>query len=336
MRASRMTTVTRISPVPLDALIVGGGPAGLSTALVLGRARKRVLVVDAGQPANAAVTAMGGLLGQPSTSPFELRRHGHEQLAELETVEVRVGEVAEARRGLAPESRSGKLVAARPDRGAVAVTLADGTHLRARTLVLAHGLHYDPPAIPGIEPLSARSVFHCPFCDGWEVRDQPLALHGNGPDVVRSALNLASWSHDVLVCTDGPADLGPGGAATLEGAGITVRDERINRLEGEGGKLRRIHFERGAPEARAALFVRTTRRLQSDLAATLGCALTSAGTIVTDGDGRTSVPGVYAAGDAATSHLRSVANAIGSGARAAYSVALDLIPQLDERLERAA
>ena len=200
------------------------------------------------------------------------------------------------------------------------VTLADGPPVRTHAIVLAHGLRYDPPPLPGIEALWARSVFHCAFCDGWEVRDQPLAFQGSGPAAVRSALVLAGWSNDVLLCTDGAPD--PGGAVLAE-AGVRVRTEPIARLAGSDGRLEQIEFAHGPAERRAALFVNTRRDQPNGLAAALGCELTADGTIVTDADGRTNVAGVYAAGDAATAHSRSVANAIGTGSRVAYAVALE-------------
>jgi thioredoxin reductase len=294
----------------LDAVVVGGGPAGLSAALVLGRARRQVLVVDTGRPANIRSSAIGGLLGQTGVAPFELRRAGREQLVDLPTVEVRDAAVVDADVG-----------SERPR-----VRLSDGSELHTRALVLAHGLSYEPPALPGIEPLWGRSVFHCPFCDGWEVRDRALAVHGNGPDVVRSALVVSGWSSDVVLLTDGPASLGEGGHAMLAAAGVRVREEPIRRLAGHDGRLDRIEFASGPAETREALFVRTRREQPNGMAAALGCDLTAGGTIVTDGDGRTAVTGVYAAGDAATERLRSVAAAIGTGSRAALAVALDHLP----------
>ena len=192
--------------------------------------------------------------------------------------------------------------------------------MRAHAIVFAHGLRYEPPQLPGIESLWGRSVFHCAFCDGWEVRNRPLAFHGRGPDAVRSALVLAGWSNDVVLCTDGAPD--PGGAV-LAAAGVQVRTEPIALLAGKDGRLERIEFTHGPAEQREALFVTTRRDQPNGLAATLGCELSAAGTIVTDADGRTSVPGVYAAGDAATANARSVANAIGTGSRVAYAVALE-------------
>ena len=201
--------------------------------------------------------------------------------------------------------------------------------MRAGALVLAHGLRYDPPPLPGIQSLWGRSVFHCPFCDGWEVRDRPLAVHGNGPEAARSALVISGWSSDVVLCTDGPARLN-GERAALAAAGVRVREEPIRELAGRAGRLDRIEFTDGPAERREALFVRTHRGQPNGLAEALGCPMTGAGTIVTDGEGRTDVPGVYAAGDAATERLRSVANAIGTGSRVAYSVAPDLVPWMVE------
>lgn len=287
-----------------DAVIVGGGPAGLSAALVLGRARRRVLVIDSGRPANAVSHGVGGLLGQARVDPAQLRAAGREQLVRHPTVEVRDDAVAAIDR----------------DATGFAVSLERGGDARAGAVVLAHGLRYDPPPLPGIEALWGRSVFHCAFCDGWEVRDLQLALHGRGPAAARSALVLASWSDDVVLCSDGPF---VGDRAVLADAGVRIREEPVRRLVGSAGHLDRVEFATGPAESRDALFVSTRRVQPNELAGALGCELTDADTIVTDVDGRTSVDGVYAVGDAATEHSRSVANAIGMGSRAAYAVALD-------------
>jgi thioredoxin reductase len=293
----------------LDAVIVGGGPAGLSAALVLGRARQRVLVVDTGRPANAASQGIGGLLAQ-TVAPSDLRQAGRDQLAAFANVEVRDGEVLDA-----AQSADGFDV--KTDSGAV----------RTRALVLAHGLRYDPPPLPGVKSLWGRSVFHCPFCDGWEVRDLSLAVHGSGPEAARSALVVSGWSQDVVLLTDGPARLN-GEREVLERAGVRVREERVREVVGGDGWLHRIEFESGPPEYRDAMFVRTHRGQPNDIADALGGSLTAGGTVVTDSGGRTGVPGLYAAGDAATESMRSVANALGGGSRVAQAVALDAVTQL--------
>src|SRR5215212_5834464 len=294
---------------PYDAVIVCGGPAGLSAALVLGRANKRVLVVDDDRPANGVSQAVGGLLGHDRVKPADLRRSGRRQLEQHANVDVRHGAVEDVE----------------PTAGGFLVTPTDAAPLRTHAIVLAHGLRYDPPPLPGIEALWGRSVFHCAFCDGWEVRDRPLAFHGSGLGAVRSALVLAGWSNDVVLCTDGAPD--PGGPV-LAAAGVRVRTEPIARLAGNDGRLNQIEFLHGPLERRDALFVNTRRDQPNGLADTLGCELTEAGTIVTDADGRTNVAGVYAAGDAATAHSRSVANAIGTGSRVAHAVTLDRVPQI--------
>ena len=296
----------------LDAVIVGGGPAGLSAALVLGRARRKIVVLDTGRPANSASNGVGGLLGQSGVAPADLRRSGREQVAEYPTVEVAFGEATEVER-LGDASFE--------------VRIEDEAPVRTRSIVLAHGLRYDPPPLPGIEGLWRSSVFHCPFCDGWEVRDRPLAIHGNGPAAAQSTIVISGWSRDVVLCTDGPAQLGAERAA-LEAAGVRIREEAVRRLVGTDGRLQRIEFASGPAEEREALFVRTRREQPNRLAEDLGCELRDEGTIATDGEGRASAPGVYAAGDAATERLRSVANAIGTGSRVAYSVALDLVPSI--------
>jgi thioredoxin reductase len=296
----------------LDAVIVGGGPAGLSAALVLGRARKRVMVLDTGTPANAAsANAIGGLLSQGRVTPAELRRSGREQLAEFPTVEIRDDAVVDA-----------DLAGA-----GLWVRLGEGPDVRTRSLVLAHGLRYDPPSLPGVEGLWGQSVFHCPFCDGWEVRDRPLAVHGNGPAAARSALVLSGWSNDVVLLTDGPSGLN-GELGALSQAGVRVREEPVRQLVGHDGRLDRIEFADGPAERREALFVRTNREQPNGLAEALGCELGDGGAIETDIDGRTGISGVYAVGDAATDHSRSVANAVGTGSRAAYALALDLVTAL--------
>ena len=267
---------------PYDAVIVGGGPAGLSAALVLGRARKRVLVVDDERPANAVSQGVGGLLGHDRVKPADLRDSGRRQLEE------------HAERRVPSRRRRGR----RADRGPVRRAI-DGRTAGARPCARAGPrAALRPAALPGIEALWGRSVFHCAFCDGWEVRDRPVAFHGSGPRAVRSALVLAGWTDDVVLCTDGAPD--PGGPL-LAAAGVRVRTEPIVRLAGNDGRLTQIEFSHGPAEPREALFVNTRRDQPNRLAAALGCELTAAGTLLTDADGRTNIAGVYAAGDAATS-----------------------------------
>src|SRR3954451_1932429 len=200
-----------------DVVIVGGGPAGMSAALVLGRARQDVLVLDAGRPANRVARSIGGLLAQ-ERSPASLRRAGRRQLRKLPNVEVVEAEVLDLQR----DGTGAVLTVACPQ---------GVTRINARAVLLANGLRYDPPEIAGLAPLWGRSVFHCVFCDGWEVADKPIALHARGPGAARLALLTREWSPDLLLCTDGPGGLSADEREQLEAAGVRIRDETIARLD---------------------------------------------------------------------------------------------------------
>ncbi len=291
-------------------MIVGGGPAGLSAALVLGRARQRVLVVDADRPSNSMVRSIGGLLNF-NGSPAALKRSGRRQLREFPNVEVVDGLVLDAQ----------------PDADGVTVTVARDDSVEtvhARVVLMAQGLRYEPPKIPGVAELWGKSVFHCVFCDGWEMSGRPIALHSNGPGTARLALLTRGWSSDVLLCTDGPAELSDEEREQLAAAGIRIREERILRLDSRRGRLSEIVFHSGPSEAREALFIRPERSQPSKLHARAGLELNDAGLIEADEGGRTEVERVYVAGDASAA-VRSVAIAIGNGARVATAMAADLI-----------
>src|SRR5690349_13416172 len=173
-----------------DCVIVGGGAAGLSAALVLGRARKRTLLIDAGAPSNSAARGVGGLLGHDGRPPAELYTAARTELACYPRVSVLDGDVATVRRA----------------DGMFDVQLNCGRTESARRVLLATGMDYEVPEVPGLAALWGRSVFHCPFCHGWEVADQPLAVLARGERAVHLALLLRNWSRDIVVLTDGPAE----------------------------------------------------------------------------------------------------------------------------------
>jgi thioredoxin reductase len=284
---------------PFDVAIVGGGPAGLAAALVLGRMRRRVLLLDADNPAHSVSDGVHGLFGHDGTPPFELRRTAREQLRPYGSVAVRMGTVEEVRstpRGFE--------------------VLAGGIMSGAGVLLLCTGLGYELPEIEGVEELWARGVYHCPYCHGWEVRDRPLAVYGGG--AAGLALLLTSLSDDVVLLTDGQGDPNPDEAEPLRVAGVAVRDDRVSRLEADDGHLARIVFGDGSTDERAGLFF-LPNFTPSPLAAQLDCELDEAGAIVIDDDGRTSVSGVFAAGDA-TTDKKAVVLAAAAGSRAAYAI----------------
>jgi thioredoxin reductase len=313
----------------IDVVIVGGGPAGLNAALTLGRARRRVLLVDAGQPRNAPAQAVQGFLTRDGLAPAELRRIGREQLAAYPSVEVRDSEVVDVH------------VIGEPSGGFV-VTLADHSVTRARRLLLATGLVDQLPPIDGLAALWGTSVLHCPYCHGWEVRDQALAVLGSDPRAIQLAAHLTRFSPDVALCTNGASPLDAASRRLLAGLGVAVREEPIQRLDGEGGRLRRIVFAAGLPLARHAVFLRAPYRQRSDLPAWLGCALLADGTVQVDDLGRTSAPGVYAAGDLARRPSLPFAIAqvvIAAAAGATAAVAIDqhlLADDLQAHHQRAA
>jgi thioredoxin reductase len=190
---------------PWDCIVVGAGAAGLSAALVLGRARQRALVVDAGGQSNRVAHGIGGLLGHDGRPPAELYAAGRDELTAYPTVALRSGEV---------------LGGERHDAGFV-LELAGGSREVARRVLLATGMDYRFPALPGIVERWGRSVFHCPFCHGWEVRDQPLGVLDRGAPGANRALLLRVWSDDVTLLADGPAELDAQDAERLRAAGVT-------------------------------------------------------------------------------------------------------------------
>jgi thioredoxin reductase len=292
-----------------DVIVVGAGPAGLSAALILGRCRRRVLVVDTDRPRNWASRELHGFLSRDGTDPKELRRIGREQLAQYDTVQLVYKGATKARQV----------------RGGFEITLEDRQRLRCRKLLLATGVVDDLPPLEGLQPLYGRSVFHCPYCDGWESRDQPMVAYSRSPNGVGLAIELQVWSKDVVLCTDG-ARLEEKHTTRLARHKIPWRRERIAKLEGKNGQLQRIVFADGQTLDRRVMFFNMGQRQASDLAAQLGCGFTRKGAVRTGEYEVSDIPGVFVAGDA--SHLVQLAIVAASeGAQAAFAINTDLIKE---------
>jgi thioredoxin reductase len=294
-----------------DVIIVGGGPAGLSAALILGRSRRRVLVCDAGNPRNASSQGVRGFLTRDGIRPDELLALAREQLAPY-GVQV----------------RHALVTSACPENDGFLVTLQDGQVLRSKKLLLATGVVDQLPKLEPLQDFYGRSIFHCPYCDGWEVRDQPLAAYGRGRGGLGLALALKTWSDDVILLSDGPARLRLEDRTRLERHAITLLEARIKRLEGSGGVLERIVFRNAPPVERRAIFFSTANFQRSPLAEQFGCLFTPKGAVRTNRLQGSGIHGLYVAGDA-THDIQMVVVAAAEGTKA--GVAINKALQQEER-----
>jgi thioredoxin reductase len=264
-----------------DVVIVGGGSAGLQAALTLGRMRFDVVVVDAGHPSNAPAHAIGGLLGAHDLAPLDLLANGRAQIAELPSVRLIDGEVTRVD----------------ADR---TVTLPAGARMGARAVVLATGMDYAVPDVPGIAELWGSSVIHCPFCHGWEVRDSRIGLLSAGEVHAGHLVPLLSHlSADIEVF------------------------ETVSALRVEGGALRAVVLPDGSEVERDVLFVAAPPTPRDAAFADLALERTGSGQLAVDDFGRTSVEGIYAAGDLVVT-APAVVQALASGQRTAVGVTRDL------------
>jgi thioredoxin reductase len=284
-----------------DVIVVGGGPAGLSAALMLGRCRRRVLLCDLGQPRNRRSRALHGYLTRDGIPPAELNALGR---AELQAYGIDVRE-------------AGVTAVKRVDRHFHA-SLGDDRVEQSRFLLLATGVIDDLAAIRGLDECYGRSVFHCPYCDGWEWRDRRIAALGRGNKCGELALGLKTWSRDVVACTDGaPPDAAM--RERLSRNSIAVRTDRIARLEHADGLLHSIVFERGDALPRDVLFFTSSQHPQSPLAISLGCRLNRKGVVNTGLLCDTNVPGVFVVGDASRDAQFAIV-AAAEGVKAAVAI----------------
>jgi thioredoxin reductase len=287
-----------------DVIVIGGGPAGLSAALMLGRCRRAVLLCDRGQPRNQRSGALHGYLTRDGVAPAALNELGRSELGKYGIEFRHLGVTAVHRRADGGEG--------------FRVSLADGRDEIARFVLIATGVIDDLPAIPGFDECYGRSAFHCPYCDGWEWRDRPLAVFGRGRDAASMALGLKTWSADLLVCSNGT----PISRTLRERLGrnqIAFRTERVVALDHRDGALSGIRFADHDAVSRAALFFTTAQHAHSDLAIRLGCSLTRRGTVKTGTLCDTNVPGVFVAGDASRD-AQFVVVAAGEGVKAAVAI----------------
>jgi thioredoxin reductase len=299
----------------LDVAIIGGGPAGLSAALVLGRARRRVAVIDEGLPRNRVTRESHGFLTRDGIEPGEFRRIAREQISAYPTVRF----VEDA------------VVSASGNDGNFQITTARGSIFRSKKLIFATGMKDAPLAIDGLADVYGKSAFVCPYCDGWEMRDRMLAVIVRGPEIIRHmAKTIAGWTDRYAICTNGPDGCTDEVREELKLRGVPLYESPIRRIESSGGQVLQVVLEDGTAIDCEGIFFAPKLVPGSDLPQALGCRMTEDGAVVVDNFGKTTVPGVYSAGDAATKWYQ-VVNAASMGAFAAMSINGELLAEAWEK-----
>lgn len=290
---------------PLDCLVIGGGPAGLTAAVYLGRFRRRVVVVDGGTSRAALIPTAHNL------APFPDGISGPELLARMRRAAERYGAATIAGLVSGLERRDGLFVAA----------LAEGGHLAARCVLLASGVVEIEPLLPGLtQAIRDGLVRHCPICDGFEAIGRRIGVIGFGAEGTGEAIFLRCWSDDVTLLTLGrPMDLGAADAGRLASAGIAVVEGAVSRIAVAGGRIEALHAADGREYRFHILYSALGVRVRSELAVGLGGEVDAVGAVRADEHRRTSVPGLWVAGDVSAS-LSQVAVAIGQAAIAAVDI----------------
>lgn len=306
-----MPNITAPDSQPHDVAVIGGSFAGLAAAIQLARGRRRVLIVDGGQPRNRFAAHSHGFLGQDGRPPLEILATAREQVLAYPTVEWVSANVRQIRKG--PEGFE--------------VETQDGRRAMARRVLLTYGVTDHLPAIEGLRALWGSAVFHCPYCHAYEFGDRPLGIVATGPASIHQALMLPEWSPDVILFTNDAMTPTDEERAQIEGRGVRIEETPINRVIGEGQELRAVELADGRIVERAGLLVAPQTFPSSSLHEALGCEVEEIPTgvyVKTDGLKETTVPGVFASGDLARP-FGSVSLAVGDGAFAGASVHRSLI-----------
>jgi thioredoxin reductase len=290
----------------VDVTIAGGGPAGLSAALVLGRSLRHVVLIDEGKPRNAVTRRSHGFMTRDGTEPEQLRMLAREELRRYETVDLWHDTVVSVELAAGGYFRS---------------LTKEGQVVKSRMLVFATGMKERLPNWQGLSDVYGRSVFPCPYCDGWELRDKPLAVLGNCDKILLSHIQLIrTWSRDLVVCTDGPAALSSEEREQLSERGITLYEQPIAALASNDGQLMHVVFADGQRIPRSGAFVTDTGAYEAtDIPRQLGVQLEPRGVYETGNHGLTCIPGLYIIGDAKHA-FTGVAGAVSEGYEAGVAI----------------
>ncbi|MFS0556627.1 NAD(P)/FAD-dependent oxidoreductase [Brevibacillus sp. 179-C9.3 HS] len=283
----------------IDVGIIGGGPAGLNAALVLGRARKSVVIIDEGRPRNRVTRKSHGFLTRDGIAPGDFRRIAREQISAYPSVHF-VEDTAVTITG---------------HDGHFLMTTAQGTTYQSKKLLFAVGMKDLPQDVNGLAEVYGKSAFVCPYCDGWEVRDQPLVVIAKGAKAVHLAKVLSGWTDHYTICTNGPDEFTNEQRLELQHHRIPVFEAPIERIQSVDGSVQQVVLADGTSIPCSGIFFAPNLIAGSNLPQALGCQVTEAGTVIVDRTGKTSIPGVYSAGDASTTQYQVViAAALGSAA----------------------
>jgi thioredoxin reductase len=295
-----------------DVIIIGGGPAGLNAAVVLGRCRRKVLLFDSGKPRNRHSSGIHNYLTRDDILPRDFLHLSHKEIKKYGVRLLHI-EVTGATKN---------------EKGFFTVTDRKGVLYNAKKILIATGLTDTLPPLKGFEKFFGKSVFHCPYCDGWEVKDKQLGVYARNKNGVELALSLITWSRSVTYFTDGKKNLKSEEARILKQIGIPVITGEIQKLRGVGGKLKSIVLKNEEICPCDALFFVSGYSQQSHIIENLGCILNKQKVVVTNRFGQTNIPGVYVAGDASRDmHFVVVAGA--EGAKAGVTINKEL--QKEER-----
>lgn len=291
-----------------DVVVIGGGAAGLSAAMVLSRAQRTVLVVDGGEPRNAPAAHMHGFLSRDGMPPGELLAAGRHEVT-----------------GYGGHLVAGQVTEARRTNDTFQLTLSDGEVVAARRLLVATGLRDELPDVDGLRDRWGRDVLHCPYCHGHEVRNRAFGVLGWSPEAVRYAQIVRQWTHDVVLFSplDGPTD---GEREQLTARAIGIVEGQVARVVIEDDELQGVALEDGRFVPREVVFVPPRFVPRNDMFLDLGCDIDGTGWVVTDDTGRTTTPGVWAAGNVRNPRAQ-VITAAGEGSTAAIAINADLIDE---------
>ena len=292
-----------------DSAIIGGGPAGLNAALILGRAKRNVILFDNNNPRNAVTQESHGFITRDGIKPNKFRQIAHKELGKYPSVRYKEQEVT-------------SVIKNEP---LFELVTSKGERYQSKTIIISTGLKDILPGIDNIYDYYGRSLFHCPYCDGWELRDKPLIViideQIQGFHFIQTIYN---WSKDLILCTNGKAFQNSAQKDLLQKKGIKIIENKIKKFVGKSGQMEKIVFENGESVLRKGGFVMPQLVQSSDFGKQLGCKSNSLGGIAIDSFGRTNIPGVYAAGDASVISPAQIIIAAAEGVRAAAGVNMDL------------